>query len=303
MRDGELVKELETGGLKAEIRKFFDLRLLVVYGFKEELKEKIKETAKREDVDCIKIKEHDKEIPGYYYKSKRLVYWQDISKIPDNYLEYLQKKQRRRVKRLLEKGLTVKIEDPVSEETFKDWFILYKQKIGKKEKGVEYIDKDWLKTSKSKKIGLFVYDKDELIAGYIMIKKEKNNEEYLSTGYGGYKDGYFKEGISHFLIYSFIDFARKRYKLISAGKDTNFYGHHLSSGLFLFKKEWGFVPEPTEEFEHFRILNYDKFEDVFLFISGKEKLVLNLFFREEIDEKKVENYRNNEVYELKVHKI
>ncbi len=306
MRDGELSEKISIDGVESEIRKFFDLKLLVINDYKEGIEKYIEEAAKKHNVDCIKIKNYRERIPGYYYKPKRLVYWQDLSDIPEDYLSSLSKKHRRRIKKALEKGFKAQVEFPISKSSFEIWYNLYKEKISRKNKGIEYIGKDFLEKGKGKKIGLFVYYKSEIIGGYIMMEKSlidkadgQENEKYISTGYGGYDKAYLKDSINHFMMFSFIDFARKKYRIASTGKDTNFYGHHLSPGIFIFKKEWGFVPEPDKDFENFRIMKAEKFEDLFLFFSGRESPTLNLFFKKRIDNKTADMYRNDKLYSLK----
>jgi len=113
----------------------------------------------------------------------------------------------------------------------------------------------------------------------------------LTSSYKATLPEFQKDGLSDFLVYNFIKYGKEKgYEILTSGSDTNLFGHHLSAGLFTFKRQWNFGIIPEGRYEQIKILNYNKFSDVIIFCSGKNKLKVNVIFKQKPDDGVIKQY-------------
>ena len=278
MRKGELMKSFNG----IEVRKFFDLVLVVA----EEFSTTVEKIAKNECADIIILR---KNAPNdYFFKSEKIGYLLDLSKI--NNADNLIKSSRRRSIRVKKKLFKVRIEEPLTVETLKSWFDIYEKMIKSMKYGLKHCSKKWLK--KGEKTGIFL-EHDKIIVGGIVIAFPKGEP---SISFSAFEKDFIKHRPMEILVHEFINWAkRKGFKNVRYGVDTNFYGYHLSIGLHLYKKSWGFIPEPKNNFEYFKITNFQKLNDKILFFEGKECRPV-LIFKKELDKEIIKKIENSKVF-------
>jgi len=250
------------------------------------IKQKIK--ALSNEVDIIDIinptKEIRKSFNDFYYRPLKISY---IMKTPSSLDDFLTSLKRNRRKRILKcfrecekHGITIKKEKILSKENFDTFFEIYKNNMEEKERGIVILERDWYNKRKDIACGVFAVKDKKIIGGILLTKKKAT----VSFCFSSADKAYFDIGINDFLNVNAIEFTIELgYKYIIRGQDTNLYGHHLSPGLYLFKKSLGFCIQPRKKqgFALTKIVNFDKFGDVIFFISTKDnKVEGNLFIKD-----------------------
>jgi len=264
------------------------------------------------DIDIIYVKERPEDMETFFYVPYKVTYKFDVPKTEEDYINSLSKNKRKKIKKSLKKAKDEKIdfifEFPLERDHFLEWINVYRENISSKEKKEFHVDETWFDTHNERKGGIFAL-KDGIIIGGIVFKKMFENEyfrERWSIGFSSTKKAFMIFGINELLNYNLINQAIKHdIKLILRGMDINIYGHHLSTGLYLFKKSLGFktVPYPKKRIYYMRINSFSKFKDELLFFSIKEKdsLVANIMSRNDI--KKPDDFKAGFLAGLKFYKI
>ena len=209
-------------------------------------------------------KETIAEHKDYFLRPLKIGFEMDLPENIDEYFSTLTKNRRKKLKKNLKlaENVKIKIENPLTKETFLKWHELYRDKMNNKEKGKVIIGNDWL-DKRDNICGIFAYEED-MIGGIILKKLDSK----LSISYNAYVDSEFS--VSDLLIVEAVKYAiENEYKILSRGQDTNLYGHHLSPGLYLYKKSLGFrvVARMKAGFALTKFNNFDKFGDIIFFVS------------------------------------
>lgn len=276
-----------------KIEDFFGLKILNI----ENEKIKIIEELLRKDYDMVNIINPDKvmleKFKDFIYRPLKITYVLDIIDI-NSYLKGLTRKRRKwiyRARRAFKDFKLVK-EERVSEESFKEWFKIYRENLGRMDKGVERISEE--KFRKKRMAGIFLKKDNEMLGGVLLTKKKKA----ISISFIASREEFFKENINEFLYFNVILFARElNYNRVEMGIESNLYGHHLSTGLYLFKKSLGFRVEAKEKYGWAltKINNFDKFSDVFMI--GFDNGLVGYLFKKSVDE---ERFKADFLKELRV---
>jgi hypothetical protein len=265
------------------IERKIDLTILSIE--KEDDPEKIEDIIRESRADIVNIlnpKEHLRQFfRDFYYRPLKISYVMKTWPAVDDYLVSLKRNRRKRILKSLreceQQRLSIVKEAPLKKGSFRQFLKLYKKKIQQKPHGLLLLTPDWLASRKETAAGIFAKI-DTALAGGILLNRKEN---HISICYSASDADYYKYGINDYLNVNAISFAKELgFDKIMRGQDTNLYGHHLSPGLFLFKKSLGFAVEPRPGYALTKILNFDKFGDVIFFISVKNnKLEGNLFFK------------------------
>lgn len=287
MKDGDMIKELRSG---ITINKFLDLVILIADDYYDDLED----LAKEYKVHLIKIKnlyldENDMLTKNYFFKS--LMIYNTRTPPKDNFLDLLKKEKRKRIKKLSEE-LDIEIK-PLTKEDYLLLLKIYEEMIIKKEKGRIYANEDWFDTriqDPNKELyGLFAYHNNKLVGGTILVTSIYEGKKLLNSAFKAASFEWIKKGIFDFLAYHFINGAKTfGSEQIRSGADNNFYGYHLSTGLFLFKREWGFFPDHALKFEFMKIINDELFTNPYFFFSGKEERKMELFIKGDVNITQIE---------------
>lgn len=298
MREGDIIKELRPG---VTLNQFLNMRLLISNDYYED----IDQLAKEHNVHIIKItnvklNKTKLESKGYYFKAMTTY---NVRSVPTNFLESLKKEKRKRIKKLSEE-LQIELK-PLTEEDYNSWLDLYEEGISKKDKGNFSATKEWFiqrnQDLNKQLYGLFATYEDQLVGGTILVISIFEGKRLLNSAFKTATQEWIKKGIFDFLAYNFIESANKLdCEIIRSGADTNFYGHHLSTGLFLFKRKWGFYPEPANKFEFIKIINDEIFSNPYFFFSGEKDRKIELFIKGDINISQIEKYSP---FPINLHKI
>jgi hypothetical protein len=177
-------------------------------------------------------------------------------------------------------GISILKEEFLSEKNFERFLKVYKKNISEKERGIIVLGKEWYARRKKVASGIFAVRKKKIIGG-MLLKKKRN---CISFCFSSAEKKYENVGINDFINLHAITFAQKLgFTHIIRGQDTNMYGHHLSSGLYLYKKSLGFSVQPRKKpgYALTKILSFSKFDDLIFFISINKdnELEGNLFLK------------------------
>jgi len=137
-----------------------------------------------------------------------------------------------------------------------------------------------------KHTGFYIKKDDKLLGGRLL----KDLGDRYSASYSAFtRDSKYLDELAYAKM--MIEAKEKGKSKINLGIDTNFYGYHLSPGIYKSKSLYGFTPKPYESAgrgcsnvtipkEMIKILRYEKFDDPFMFLSyGGDGLVNNIFIR------------------------
>jgi len=131
--------------------------------------------------------------------------------------------------------------------------------------------------------GFYLFDGETLAAGVLVHAMRRR----LSVSYGAVDPARRELDLEHYLIMQVIARAAEEgFPLVSLGRDTNRYGHHLPLGLPAYKLRLGFTPSPYEPAgrELASVRNFDVFEKgLFFYAYRGDGLEGCLFTRSEAD--------------------
>jgi hypothetical protein len=283
VKRGELEKEIEISGKMVEIRRFFELKMMMVNDYEPSMLRELEEIAISNECDIIRIRNCEK-LDGYFFKPTRIGLYRSLDGDID--LEGIPKSKRNCIKNALN-IFSFSVTNDMNGPEFKEWFKIYKKRMEEIDKGIEILSNEWL-NGKDTALA-FARKGDEIIGGYIIMMK-KEGGIIPSLAFGSSKNEFFKDGINDFIIWNIMKWLKsKEHKKMKFGVDTNFYGFHLSPGIFIYKKSWGFCPKASGDMECLKILNFSKFGDIIFFMTGKDELEGNLLLREGVkfDEKRL----------------
>ncbi len=280
-----------------KIEDFLGLRILNI---ENESIEVIERLLGKENYDLVNIinpgKEALEKFKDFIYRPLKITYVIDVVDI-DTYLKSLTRKRRKwiyRARRAFEDFELIK-EEKISDELFLEWFKIYKENIKGMNIGVERISENKFREKKNM-AGIFLKKGRKMMGGVLLTKKKDS----ISISFIASKQEFFRENINEFLYFSVILFAKElNYSKVEMGIESNLYGHHLSLGLYLFKKSFGFRVEPKEKYGRVltKIVNFDKFNDVFM-VGFDDGLVGYLFRKsKDID---TERFKADFLKEVKV---
>jgi hypothetical protein len=211
----------------------------------------------------------------FFYKPLKISWIMDTPKDEESYLSSLKRNRRKRILKAFreceKQGINILIEYPLKKNTFEEWLDLYETHLSEKEKGIIKINKDWINIKKDV-VGILARKNNELMGG--IIAKKIYEKDMLEIAYSAFNKDYSKLGINDYLNVKTISLAAESgFKCIKRGRDTNLYGYHLSTGLYLFKKSLGFKIIPAKEKLDIltKINNFNKFEDQIFFVSYNKK--------------------------------
>ena len=250
----------------------------------DQIQKKIKEVGKRVDVIDIlnPTKRLRKAFNEFFYRPLKITYVMKAPESLDSYLATLTRNRRKRILKCIRecehKGITLRKEEFLTQESFKAFYKVYKKNIGEKKRGIMTLHKAWYAKRSHDACGVFAIRKKKIIGG-ILLKKKRNS---MSFCYSSSEKPYF--GINDFLnVHAIVYTKELGFSHIIRGQDTNLYGHHLSPGLYLFKKSLGFSIQPRKKqgFALTQIVNYDRFGDsiFFITINDANKLEASLFLK------------------------
>lgn len=269
------------------IERKIDLTILKVEKEKniDYIKQKLKKLSK--EIDVIDIinpnKKIRKEFRDFCYRPLKISYIMKTPKSLDIYLASLKRNRRKRILKSFreceKQGISILKEKELTKESFDLFLKIYKNNLTEKERGIIILKKDWYHKRKDIACGVFAKRHNKIIGG-ILLAKRKNT---VSFCFSSSEKKYFDIGINDYLNINAIMFVKElEYSYIIRGQDTNMYGHHLSPGLYLFKKSLGFQIQPRKKqgFALTKIVNFDNFGDTIFFVSCKNNdLEGNLFVK------------------------
>lgn len=223
-------------------------------------------------------------IPNYIQYMRRSASFDEIlSEMSKNKIKKIKKgkKEIERFKILIEENLT--------KNSFEDFYKLYLKRVDEKENGIVSCRENWFEIDieKSKKIGIFVYDCEKLIAG--IVARSFNAGEILprrmSISYSALDSEYRNLGINDYLNVLMIDLVNKLgFEYVFRGMDTNLYGKHLNVGIPVFKRSFGYkiVENKLKPRVLIKFNNLENFSDEIKFFSfdESENLVENIIENE-----------------------
>lgn len=275
--------------------------------FKDEIVEEI--------VEIENFNEKDGKVENFILAPNYITYIRKTAR-EENIISELSKNKRKKLKKgikeIEDKGIEFFYETPVSKETFEEWFNLYKKNLSEKDLGIVIAKDNWFETSldKCQKIGVFFKKDNKLIAGILGRSYDEKNDlpKRFSISFSSIETEYKKLGVNEYLNLKIIEIANKEdYEYISRGKDTNFYGKHLSCGIPIFKTSLGYkaIPLKSNPEMLIKINNLDNFKDKVIIYSYKDnvisnKLIGNVILKDKSDTSYNE-YKFNFLEELKVY--
>ncbi len=269
-----------------------------------DIPERITGELEAEGVDIISLKNTntgENEIlkkDNYIFAPEKLLWYKHTPHSIEEHLNEIKKGKyiKKQLKKLNKKNIDFIFDEKLTNpELIDKWYDLYEETVLKKERGKQRVDKEKLK-HRSDLTGMYMMEDNELLAG-ILLEENKRAEQgrYNSAAYGAFSRKY--PGISDVMYYKLIEKALEDgVDLTTLGMDTNFYGYHLSNGLYKFKTSHGFTVRPyriRNSFHHLKILNPEKFENPFCFIEtdyGKKKKAINNVFLRDDGRIRMENY-------------
>jgi hypothetical protein len=235
---------------------------------------------------------------GYFLKPSKINYEMVLPQatanvVMDLYYERFVSKRRSQYKKdvaaieeKLRSGEYEFIEDTGATDEYINRFVeFYKEKMAAKERGrpalVAAIEKGYnnnaLEFIRDDHLGLYLIDKktNKMLGGVIAKKfKDRYSISYEATVTNRDMAATNEKCLRNLSFYFLQDMikrsAAKGWTRLGAGRDTNLYGHHLTSGLMQGKVRVGFMPKLVDkQRELIKIVNYDNFNlPVFFFSLG-----------------------------------
>lgn len=195
-------------------------------------------------------------------------------------------------------------EEQLTQASFDDFLELYKENMQSMDKGIVKIDESWFAEQGEKAAGIFLRKEDKLVAGILA----KRFDDRFSVSYSAQDFKYKQNNVYKHLVFESMNFAKALgYDTYSYGQDSNLYGHHLSTGLYLFKKEMGLTPQAIVKKGSAltRIVNTDKFiNPIFILTQADEgQLAGSLLFKDKVNVKQSRNFRADFLANLDVYRI
>lgn len=261
------------------------------------IEEEIKNKIQNSDIDMICIQNPSEEIrehfikQGFHYRPNKVTYKMRIPHNVSDYFKLIKRNRRKKIKKALKQCLKIGIDfvrmHPVSEEFFKEWYEIYEKNIISKPHGFIRVTSERYTKNYDMLYGVFATHNGAIIGGIFLKKKQFTYDgeirDKLSISFSASKKEFFKLRINDALNYQAIAAARSwGFDFLERGMDTNLYGHYLSSGLYLFKKSFGYKIAPKRRYEYslIKIINFDNFQDKIFFTSLSEgEIIGNLFFK------------------------
>ena len=199
----------------------------------------------------------------YFLVPEKIGYTKDLSKVES--IDDLYRRKDRSLRHLAESVVEVRVSDPLSPAQYADFLTLYASAMSEKERGVMKLDSSWQRKHPHA-VGIFVYYEGKMIAG--LLAKKINQR--LSVSYSALSRDFRRNNVYKFLAIRAMGYAKEKgMEEFSYGRDTNLYGHHLATGLYLFKRELNLRPTilPKTNFLLRRFINLEKFQNPVFFFS------------------------------------
>jgi hypothetical protein len=157
---------------------------------------------------------------------------------------------------------------------YKQWYALYRGAMESKKRGRLIIKENEVPRHLT---AIYAVKDGDTVLGGILFNKSKPN--VISGAYGafvrqpvGLSDVAMAMLAQHALSYG-GDELNLPYRIgviptINLGMDTNFYGFHLGTGLYSFKKSLGYVPRQfRDKKEYFKVLDDRKFDNPYMYLG------------------------------------
>lgn len=223
------------------------------------------------------------ESKGFIEKPVRLTWYRTLDSL-DEYIRDVKKgRDIRRGLNSLEKGKRnedVEIVFDVglkNEDNYRQWYEVYKNNLGAMKRGrIVLKEFDFPRHMTA----MYAIKDGRVIGGRLFNEFTTSN----SIAYSAFEKGHkFLDEIAYAKIIEYTLNQNKR--KLNLGVDTNFYGYHMSPGVYKSKTLFGFTPmghEPKGK-EMFLVRRDNKFDDAYMFLStdgrDMEKLKNNIFVK------------------------
>ncbi len=227
----------------------------------------------------------------YFLVPEKIGYTKDLSRVES--VDELYRKKDRSLRHLAESAVEVRIGDPLDPAQYADFLMLYANVMSEKERGVVKLDSGW-QQKHPHAVGIFVYYEGTMIAGLLA----KKIDQRLSVSYSALSKDFRRNNVYKFLAIRAMGYAKEKGMAeFSYGRDTNLYGHHLATGLYLFKRELDLrptIPSKTN-FLLRRFISLEKFQNPVFFFSVDDTshptLSGNIIFRDGTDPEIARGYK------------
>ncbi len=298
-----------------KIETLFDLKI-ATFDSRAPVKEII-QAEKNDLVHVIKVVQPDKtqinelcQI-GYFLKPTMVGYYLSIPQRQDGetvdvaferYYEQFTSKSGKKRKNRFKKIISI-IEDEIKhqnisivendENVIGEFLELYVREMDAKERGQKHlltqIQNSGLSPfefmKKTGRTGIYLRQGKDIVAG-VIIQKLFNvySISFLAID-SQFRKTYHNYNVGFFLLREVIKKSmEKGHSRLLHGVDTNLYGHHLSIGLMLAKKRYGFLPHPIRETELMKITQFSvfKFPIFFYNLNAERKLESTLIVRQDM---------------------
>lgn len=189
---------------------------------------------------------------GFVYKPEALFWLKPVEDSSEEYFLSLGYKTRQHVRqavKAVEANCQVRVEWQLEERTMENWLALYRRHIATLARGIDIAGHDYstLLAEPERFLGIFLSYDGKLVAGGIVEKAPALSA--LRLRYFASEAVLRPLGLGRYVYYRLSVLARETgYHFVSAGIDPNFYGHVVSTGLYLFKVRMGFQAEPTKKY-------------------------------------------------------
>ncbi|MFJ5726870.1 GNAT family N-acetyltransferase [Streptomyces paradoxus] len=190
---------------------------------------------------------------GFRLKPQWLFWSRPVYDTIDAYLATLHPRLRKSTRvavRRLEPEHTLVVQSPVEPDSLDTWYELYRRHIARLPKGTLYAADDLadFRARPERVVALYLHHEGRMIAGLITLKVPAHR--MLRAIYFGCDPSCPDPGIMRYLFLRAGEVAHELgYERLAAGADPNFYGHDVSTGLYLLKKRLGFRIDPLWRYE------------------------------------------------------
>jgi len=259
--------------------------------------------------DFNNIEQQELQHKGFIFSPEKLLWELKLPKSADRYLGSIKKGgfMRRRDRWLKNRGIKFVIDEKLRDEKLlQKWYNLYKKSMETKQRGKEHITWNDLQNKKHL-TAIYAVENNDVLGGILMAENKYSpiTGHYSSAGYGTFSRKY--PGISDVLYLRMVERSiEKGVDVLTLGMDTNFYGYHLSPGLYRYKRRTGFIPRPLKikKYHLLKVLNPEHFDNPYMFIETNPMhnlAVNNVFIRngEDIDLEGFEGKDGMKVHHVK----
>lgn len=192
----------------------------------------------------------------------------------DKYLDSIKKGNyiSHRMRRLAKEEISF-VMRPVTkgEDYYEQWHSLYTETMTAKKRGRLVVKEE---TTPMEHTGLYAVKDGKVLGGILFKLKPSPNSSQpglISGSYGTFIRN--PPGLYDVAMAKMVEYAIQQKSNVNLGIDTNFYGFHLSTGLYSFKTSLGYKPYPSRLTstsyvnQYFKVLNEEKFDDPYMYLG------------------------------------